>query len=746
MRTLVLASAIVLAASRVSAAVPNGFVDEVVVGGIAAGTAMAFAPDGRLFVCQQGGVVRVVKNGALLVEPFVTLPVNTAGERGLIGIAFDPAFAANGYVYLHYTTAAAPIRNRVSRFTASGDVAVPGSEVVLIELNPLSGATNHNGGALAFLADGTLLVAVGENATPSNAQTLENLLGKMLRINTDGSIPTDNPFYGTAAGVNRAIWALGLRNPFTFAVQESTNRVFLNDVGQSTWEEINEGLAGANYGWPLSEGYTSTLGQTSPVYAYGHGAGAFLGCAIAGGAFYEALTTPFPSAYDGDYFFADLCGGWINRRDAATGIVATFASGASGPVDLDVGSDGALYYLARTAGTVRRIRYVPAAVQALTRTTPGTPMAGLPISWTASATGGGTLEYQFWVYDPGLQSWTSTAYSSSNTFSFTPPAAGNYIVQAWARNAGSSETWEGYASSGAFIVAPTVPAVPTLVASPALPVVAGTQVTWTAATAGGRQPTQYRFWLFEQSTGLWQVARDWSAQPSWSWRPSRADTYVVQVWVRSAGSLAAYETWRSSGLVTVAPGPVAAYRLESDPPRPFAPGTSVRWTIVASGGVEPLEYQFWGYDGASWSMIRNYAPDRTATWVVGAGTRAVQGWVRAVGSSAAYQAWTGTGLFQVAPAAVSVTLQSNQTFPLPVNTPITWKATATGGSAPLEYRFWRYNGSTWTSVQGWSSASSWSWTPGVGDAGTYALQVWVRSAGQPSYEAWAPSGVFTLSP
>ena len=191
---------------------------------------MAFAPDGRLFVAQQGGALRVIKNGSLLATPFLTVTVNSSGERGLLGVAFDPDFPINQYVYVYYTATTPAIHNRVSRFTANGDVVVPGSEVVILDLPNLS-ATNHNGGAIHFGPDGKLYVAVGENAVPSNSQTLANPLGKLLRINRDGSIPTDNPFYGSTSGINRSIWALGLRNPFTFAFQSSTGRLFINDVG-----------------------------------------------------------------------------------------------------------------------------------------------------------------------------------------------------------------------------------------------------------------------------------------------------------------------------------------------------------------------------------------------------------------------------------------------------------------------------------------------------------------------------------
>jgi glucose/arabinose dehydrogenase len=311
---------------------------------------MEIAPDGRIFVCEQGGRLRIIKNGVLLPTPFVTLNVDPAGERGLLGVAFDPSFATNSFLYVYYTVPIEPRHNRVSRFTANGDVAVAGSEQVILELDNLSTATNHNGGAIHFGPDGKLYVAVGENANGANSQALSNRLGKMLRINSDGTIPTDNPFLNTATGANRAIWALGLRNPFTFAFQPGTGRMFINDVGQNTWEEINEGLAGSNYGWPTSEGPTSNPSFRAPLFAYTHGTGPTTGCAIAGGAFYNPLNVQFPSSFVGKYFFADLCSGWIRTFDPATSAATDFASGIVQPVDLKVGADGSLYYLSINFG------------------------------------------------------------------------------------------------------------------------------------------------------------------------------------------------------------------------------------------------------------------------------------------------------------------------------------------------------------------------------------------------------------
>jgi glucose/arabinose dehydrogenase len=347
-----------------AATLPAGFAESVFAGGLSAPTAMAFTPDGRLFVTQQGGALRVIKNGALLPTPFVTVTTTSSGERGLLGVAIDPGFASNHFVYVYYTATSPAVHNRVSRFTANGDVAVAGSELVIFELDNLSGATNHNGGALHFGPDGKLYFAAGENANPANAQTIGNVLGKIMRINSDGTIPADNPssfpgISGTPTGKNRAIWSVGLRNPYTFTFQPITGRMFINDVGQNTWEEINDGIAGSNYGWNICEGFCSPPNGThrDPLFEYGHGSSTTTGCAITGGVFYNPAIRQFPADYVGKYFFADFCSGWIRRFDPATGTATGFATGISAPLDLLVGPDGNLYYLANGTGTVVRVRY-----------------------------------------------------------------------------------------------------------------------------------------------------------------------------------------------------------------------------------------------------------------------------------------------------------------------------------------------------------------------------------------------------
>ncbi|MET0555050.1 MAG: PQQ-dependent sugar dehydrogenase, partial [Vicinamibacteria bacterium] len=282
-RALFAGAAAIASATAGAATLPTGFTEAQIATGLSNPTTMAFAPDGRLFVCLQGGQLRIVKNNALLPTPFLTVPVSSSGERGLLGVTFDPQFSTNNFVYVYYTATSPAAHNRVSRFTANGDVAVAGSETILMELNNLSSATNHNGGAMHFGPDGKLYIAVGENANGANAQSMSNLLGKMLRINKDGTIPSDNPFFATATGQNRAIWTLGLRNPYTFAFQPGTGRMFINDVGQSAIEEINDGIVGSNYGWPTTEGPTSNPAFRGPVHWYGHGSSSTTGCAITGG-------------------------------------------------------------------------------------------------------------------------------------------------------------------------------------------------------------------------------------------------------------------------------------------------------------------------------------------------------------------------------------------------------------------------------------------------------------------------------
>ncbi|MCP3097850.1 PQQ-dependent sugar dehydrogenase [Myxococcus sp. K15C18031901] len=401
-----------LEAERAGAVIQDAnFADSVFVSGLQGPTTMTFAPDGRLFISEKNGALRVVANGQLLSTPFVTLTVDNGNERGLMGVAFDPNFASNQYLYVYYTSTDGSIHNRLSRFTANGNVAVAGSELVLADF-PTLDAANHNGGAVRFGLDGKLYVSVGENAVSSNSQSLSTPLGKMLRFNPDGSIPTDNPFYATATGLAKATWAMGLRNPFTFDIQPGTGTMFINDVGEGGWEEINRGQAGANYGWPMTEGYfTNRPGLTQPFFAYPHGSGTAAGNCIAGGTFYNPPIPAFPGAYVGQYFFADYTNDWIARIDPDSGARSLFATAVAGPVDLDVGPDGALYYLARGTGQVGRIAYTASLPPSISQQPANTLVSvGTPATFTVSASGEPPLTYRWQRNGVDIAGATASTY------------------------------------------------------------------------------------------------------------------------------------------------------------------------------------------------------------------------------------------------------------------------------------------------------------------------------------------------
>jgi len=398
-----------------SATLEPGFTERRVATGLVSPTAMAFAPDERLFVAQQGGALRVLREDVLQAQPFLTLSVNSIGERGLLGVAFDPNFSSNSYVYVYYTTATSPIHNRVSRFTASAanpDVAAAGSEVILLDLPALSSATNHNGGAIHFGPDGKLYIAVGDNANSANSQSLNSTLGKLLRINADGSIPSDNPFIGQTTGINQAIYALGLRNPFSFAIDPSNARIHVNDIGQDAWEEVNDVIAGANFGWPQTEGPNpaGVAGVRYPLHAY-ENAGA--NCAITGAAFYRPNTIQFPPAYRDEYFFGDYCGGFIRMLDGP-GYTASrvLATGISSLVDIQVSPTGQLYYLTRAGGEVFVVDYTDRSGPTIvTQPQSITVVEGQAATFSVSAAPSpwGPLRYQWYRNGSRIAGATSTS-------------------------------------------------------------------------------------------------------------------------------------------------------------------------------------------------------------------------------------------------------------------------------------------------------------------------------------------------
>lgn len=387
-------------------------------------TTMAIAPDGRVFITEKNGKILILENDTLLETPFLSIEVDNYNERGLSGFVFDPDFETNNFIYVYYTVKEES-HNRVSRFLANGNSVLPDSETILLELDPLAG-TIHNGGAMLFGPDGKLYIAVGDGAEPANAQDPDNLLGKILRINKDGSIPEDNPFFHLTSGKNRAIWALGLRNPFIMAIQPGTERIYANDVGKELFEEINHIEKGKNYGWPLIEGYkTSQIAPDNyqdPVYAYDHDQG----CAITGAAFYNPVHPQFPSAYSGKFFFADYCAGYIKVLNPETGTVEnTFATNIDRPVSIKVNKEGTLYYLARAGmgggskedntisneGSLWKVIYTGSGAPAISRQPDSLLLPeGGDALFSVQVSGRQPLEYQWMADGEKIEGATDTTY------------------------------------------------------------------------------------------------------------------------------------------------------------------------------------------------------------------------------------------------------------------------------------------------------------------------------------------------
>jgi glucose/arabinose dehydrogenase len=284
----------------------------------------------RLYVVEQGGRIRVIRDGQLQATPFLDVSgrISAGGERGLLGLAFHPQFASNHRFFVNYTDPKGD--TRIAEFQAlSADQADPTSERLLLTVQqPFS---NHNGGGLAFGADGKLYAGLGDGGSggdpQGNGQNLASFLGKLLRMDVDVGDPygnpPDNPFVGVN-GARHAIWAYGLRNPFRFAFDRETDDLYIGDVGQSSWEEVDFAKApragGENYGWNVMEGTQcyrprtgcKTTGLTLPVYDYGHGDG----CSITAGVVYRGCRMP---ELAGTFFFGDYCRGFVRSLRVVEG-------------------------------------------------------------------------------------------------------------------------------------------------------------------------------------------------------------------------------------------------------------------------------------------------------------------------------------------------------------------------------------------------------------------------------------------
>ena len=433
-----------------------GFQNEILIPNLTEPTGLAFAPDGRMLIMERAGRIRVVQPGTTQPDatPFLQLTnINTQeGERGLVGLALDPGFATNGFYYVFYT-AASPLRDRVSRFTASGNTTDLATEQLIWQDDVQAGFWHH-GGAVGVGPDGLIYISTGDHFDgPNDSQSLASYHGKILRVNPDGTVPTSNPFYDGSGPNLDAIWARGLRNPYRFSFDSVTGRLYIGDVGGnnsfSSIEEVDIGAAGANYGWPVCEGTCGTSGMTNPLFSYQHNNH---DSAITGGFVYRG--TQFPAEYYGSYFYGDYVRNWIKQLTFTSGGAVAAnnnfepADGSvDGPygeiVDMKQGPDGALYYVDYgiswegnvRQGQIRRIRY-SAGNQPPSAVASATPTSGVPpLTVTFSSAGttdpeGQPLNYS-WDFGDGV---TSTEANPLHTYQ----QVGNYTARLTVSDGASS--------------------------------------------------------------------------------------------------------------------------------------------------------------------------------------------------------------------------------------------------------------------------------------------------------------------
>ncbi|MEA2576235.1 MAG: hypothetical protein QOH93_3533, partial [Chloroflexia bacterium] len=387
---------------------PPGFVQVPIATGLAYPTSFAFVPGGRIFIAEKRGVVRVLKDGALLAAPLLDLSsqVNDYWDRGMMTVAVDPNFQTNNYIYVYYTyepdpsadpqSAAykGPKTNRLARYTVQGDVALTATEKVLLgtvagtlakqscndypagsDCMPSDGPS-HIGGTIKFTPDGSLFLSTGDaadftsvNDNALRSQSLNSLAGKLLRINrTTGQGFLDNPFSnGNVDTLQSKIWAYGFRNPFRFNFRPGTTVPYIGDVGMDNWEELDVANPGLNYGWPCYEGPAPHAGyaakplcgqlQASPVQtpllSLKHTEGSRC---LVGGTFYTGAT--YPQQYQGAYFYADCVFRYIDYLFVDTNnklVGGPYRFGylrynvsdeaSGGPTGIEMGADGNLYVL-----------------------------------------------------------------------------------------------------------------------------------------------------------------------------------------------------------------------------------------------------------------------------------------------------------------------------------------------------------------------------------------------------------------
>jgi len=371
-------------------------------------------------------------------------------------------------------------------------------------------------------------------------------------------------------------------------------------------------------------------------------------------------------------------------------------------------------------------------------------MQGTTITWTASASGGtGPHQFQFFTHTPA-QGWVlAQAYSGANTLSWAP-SSGPATVQVWVRNAGSSAAYDAYTSSS-FTITTGGARVTSLTTSVNLPPLYNWPVTWTA-TATAATAVEYQFMRYTSATG-WSIAQAYSPVNTFTWYPPFG-TNAVQVWVRRIGSTAAYEDWAGTPTFTLGPSPARLVDLRQNTLLAM-PGVPITWTALAAGGQANLEYKFFLYNQTlgSWVVLQDWSLNNQATWTPGAGSSGlylVQVWVRSVGLGVAYEDWRSSQYVSVSSSSSLILTPNRSLTGLRQGDAVRFTATIGGASGTWEYKFFVYDGTSWSVGANYSTSNFFDW---VATAGTRTIEVWVRQVGSAvAYDRFSDVGPFLVLP
>ena len=446
------------------------------------------------------------------------------------------------------------------------------------------------------------------------------------------------------------------------------------------------------------------------------------------------------------FFTYTAANGWVLAQTYSTSNTFAWTPTVAGSYTIcvyvkDIASTNAYDQLTTAAFTVTSP--APVAIQSLTPNKSSPQAAGTQITWTCNATGGTSLEYQFFTYTAANGWVLAQTYSTSNTFAWTPTVAGSYTICVYVKDIASTNAYDQLTTAAFTVTSPAPVAIQSLTPNKSSPQAAGTQITWTCNATGGTS-LEYQFFTYTAANG-WVLAQTYSTSNTFAWTPTVAGSYTICVYVKDIASTNAYDQLTTAAFTVTSPAPVAIQSLTPNKSSPQAAGTQITWTCNATGGTS-LEYQFFTYTAANgWVLAQTYSTSNTFAWTpTVAGSYTICVYVKDIASTNAYDQLTTAAFTVTSPAPVAIqSLTPNKSSPQAAGTQITWTCNATGGTS-LEYQFFTYTAANgWVLAQTYSTSNTFAWTPTV--AGSYTICVYVKDIASTNAYDQLTTAAFTIT-